>query len=187
MKINDNDYDHLIERVYDQYDDLVEMLVYRGLSMDDAHDVTQDVLIKVCRKIIQLRDPNKLKAWVRKIANREASKVLKKLAAEHEREISYVVNERTGDETDIYETLPDKETVEDIICNNESEEKLLELIGSIGETESAIFVLHNVNGYHLTEIASALEENESTVRSRHSRTRNKLKRVVGEAIGKGEL
>ena len=187
MKFNDNDYDRLIERVYDQYDGLVAMLMHRGLDMDDAQDVTQEVLIKACRKIKQLRDPNKIGAWIRKIANRDASKKLKELAAERDRQVSYIFNEKTGDETDIYDTVADKETVEDIVCRNESEEKLLELIDSVGEEESAIFVLHNDNGYHLKEIASALEAKETTVRSRHSRVRKKLQKVVGEAIGKGEL
>lgn len=185
--MKNNDFDHLIERIYDQYDDLVEMLVHRGLSMDDALDVTQEVLIKACNKIIQLRDPDKLRAWVRKIANREASKALKRLAAEREREVSYIANESTGEETDIYEIVPDEETVEDIVCRNEREERLLELIDSVGEEESAVFVLHNYNGYYLREIAGAMEVKESTVRSRHSRTRKKLQKVVGEAIRKGEL
>lgn len=187
MKNKDNDYDRLIARVYDQYDDLVEMLMYRGLSMDDAQDVTQDVLMKACRKIRQLREPEKLRAWIRKIAEREASRTFKKLAAKREREVSYIVDEKTEEETDIYEVVADKENVEDIVCSKESEEKLLDLIDSVGKEESDIFILHNVSGYPLTEIAKALDENKSTVRSKHSRTRKKLQRVVGEALGKEEL
>jgi len=40
MRNKGNEYDHLIERVYEHFDRLVEMLMYRGLSMDDALDVT---------------------------------------------------------------------------------------------------------------------------------------------------
>lgn len=187
MKKKENEYDHLLERIYDQYDPLVEMLVRKGLSMADAQDVTQEVLIKASRKIRQLRDPDKLKAWVRKIAERDANKALKKLNAEREMTTSYVVDEKTGAETDIYETIPHKETVEDVVCSKESKRKLYELIKSTGKDESEIFVLHNVGGYNLTEIADARDENQSTIRSKHSRTRKKLQKAVGEAIGKGEL
>lgn len=183
----DNEYDHLIKKAYAEFDGLVAMLMHKGLDMDDAMDVAQDVLVKACTKIGQLRDPDKLRAWLRRIAIRDAYKMRKKRAAEREREISYIVNESTGEETDIYDTVAAKETVEDIVCKNEREEKLLELIDSMGEEESAIFVKHHVDGYRLTEIASALEKNTSTVRCKHGRTKKKLKKVVGEAIGKGEL
>lgn len=187
MKNKDNEYDHLIDKIYDQYDPLVEMLVRKGLSMADAQDVTQEVLIKASRKIIQLRDPDKLTAWVRKIADRDANKAIKKLNAEREKTVSYVVDEKTGEETDIYETIPHKDTVEGTVCGKESRNKLYELIKNAGKDESDIFVLHNVGGYSLNEIADAREENRSTIRSKHSRTRKKLQEAVIESIGKGEL
>lgn len=187
MRNNENDYDHLIERVYEQYDQLVEMLMYRGLSMDDAMDVTQEVLIKACRKIRQLRDPAKLEAWLRKIAMRDAARAIKKLDAEKERTVSYIVSEATGEETDIYEVIPHKDNVEDTVCSNESKEKLHELINSVGKDKSDIFIKHNLEGYNLTEIADARGENQSTIRSKHIRTRKKLQRIVGEAIREEEL
>lgn len=187
MRNNENEYDHLIEKAYEQYDHLVEMLMRKGLSMDDAMDVTQEVLLKACRKIRQLRDPDKLKAWVNKIAIRDAARAIKKLDAEKERTVSYIVSETTGEETDIYEVMPHKDTVEDIVCSNESKEKLHELISSVGKDKSDIFIKHNVEGYNLTEIADARGENQSTIRSKHIRARKKLQTIVGEAIREEEL
>ena len=187
MRNKENEYDHLIEKVYDHFDRLVEMLMYRGLSMDDALDLTQEVLIKASRKIKQLRDPDKLEAWINKIANRDATRAIKKLAAERERTVSYIIDEKTGEEVDIYETLPHKDNVEDVVCSDESEKELRKLIRSVGKDKSDIFIKHNLEGYGLNEIATARNENQNTIRSTHVRTRKKLQAVVGEAMREEEL
>lgn len=166
--------DLLVERIYDQFDMVYEALIFKGMTRDDAHDVTQETLIKAVRKRRQLRDLDKLKPWLLKIADREAKHYLKKQTKRWDREVHTVTNVETGQEIDIFETVEDKETVEKIVCEAERRQKLQELINLLNKKERIIFVRHHFHGYRLKEIAEDLGIKETTVRSIHSRTCKKL-------------
>lgn len=172
MKNEDND--HLIERIYAYYDDVVVTLRRRGLPMDDAVDIAKEVLIKADRKCMQLRDPDKLRGWIMKIANREATRQLKKLSEKWDREVSSYHDLESGAEIAIYEFLPSQENVEEQICAAEGEKMILNLLDNLNDREQTIFIRHNIEGYMLKEVAEELGVKETTVRSIHSRAIKKL-------------
>ncbi len=173
MKNKDSDHDHLT-KIYGYFDDVVEYVMCLGLNMEDAMDVAQEVLIKACRKHFQLREPNKLRAWIMKIAYRDALRYLKKRSKQWKHEISYIKDIETGEEIDVYDILPATKSAEECACDDEGEARLFDILETLNEKEYVIFVMHNVRGYKLREIAELLDIKESTARSIHSRTRKKL-------------
>lgn len=173
MMNRDSEHDHLL-KIYGYFDDVVEYVRCLGLSKDDAYDMAQDVLIKADKKRLQLRDPDKLKAWIMKIAYRDTMRRLKKLSKQWKNEVSYVNDMETGEEFDIYELLPSVKSAEEYACDYETEYLLQDVLKELNDREQTIFVMHNVEGYKLKEIAELLDINESTVRSIHSRTCKKF-------------
>jgi len=182
MKKKVNEHDRYQE-IYGHFDDIVEYVMCLGMNMDDAEDVAQETLKKACMKHLQLRDPNKLRAWIMKIAYRNAMHQLKKLSKQWKHEASYVKDIETGEEIDIYEVIPAEKSAEECLCDFEREERLLDVLRELSDKEWHVFVKHNVEGYKLKEIAEMLDINESTVRSIHSRVRKKLAGKLEKLIG----
>jgi len=182
MKKKDNENDRLQE-IYGHFDDVVEYVMCFGMNMADAEDVAQETLKKACMKHLQLRDPDKLRAWIMKIAYRNAMHHLKKLSKQWKHETSYVKDTETGEEIDIYEMLPAVKSAEESLCDYEREDLLLDVLRELSDKEWHVFVRHNVEGYKLKEIAEMLDINESTIRSIHSRVRKKLAGRLEELMG----
>lgn len=185
MKVLEKEYDHLV-KIYSYFNDVVEYVVCLGLNLDDAQDVAQDVLVKACRKHLQLRDPDKMRAWIMKIAYREGMRYIKKLSKQWKREVSYVEDTKKDEEIDIYEVLPLVKSAEEEACDYEREDRLIDVLNELNDREWLVFVKHNVEGYKLKEIAEDNNINENTVRSIHSRTCKKLAAKLEKRIREEE-
>lgn len=180
----EKDYESLKKRIYDEYPAVIDRLAHRGVDSVDLEDIASNVMILAMRKRRQLRDADKLAAWLRKITDNEARAYLRRKARLWEREVSVISNMETGEEIDALDMLTAEYTVEEIVCSIEVRDKLMELIDCLNERESIIFNMHNVDGYKLNEIAKYLGLKESTVRSIHSRTCRKLKQRAKKILRK---
>ncbi len=49
-------------------EDIFRMVYYRTRSKMDAQDITQDILIQAYKSLTRLKDPNRFKPWLFKIA-----------------------------------------------------------------------------------------------------------------------
>lgn len=176
--------DHLIKRIYDMHDKVVEKLVRKGVDINEAPDLAVNILLDAVEAVAKLREEDKLETWVMVIAENKGNRYLKERAKHWEREISSVTNIETGEEIDIYETVADEITVEKILRRAEKTAMLGELLGCLNERERAIFFMHNLDEMTFREIAERLELNESTVRSIHSRCCRKLERCSENLYGK---
>ena len=67
--------DRLLRAVQQPLFDHIEFLLG---DADAAADVLQDVLVTVCRKLIQLHDPSLFRAWVFRIATRASLRALRR-------------------------------------------------------------------------------------------------------------
>lgn len=180
----EKDYEELKMRIYAEYPRIMDRLAFRGVSVDDVADIASQVMIIAMRKKHQLRDTDKLTALLGKIADHEAGRYLRKRAKLWEREVSMAAFMETGEEVDILETLAAEHTVEMVACSVEKRDMLMELVGCLNEKERVVFILHDIDGYKLREIAKYLGLKESTVRSIHSRTCHKLKHRAEELFRK---
>lgn len=62
-----NDGDEAFERLVDRHAGDIHRLAAAIVGIDDAGDVTQDVLLLAWRKLPSLRDPDLASAWIRRI------------------------------------------------------------------------------------------------------------------------
>jgi RNA polymerase sigma-70 factor (ECF subfamily) len=119
-----------------------------------AEDVLQDVFITICRKLKWLHDPRLYRAWVYRIATRQAFRQLRRDRSRAER--------FTSEELDaVLATTPARETL--------SEEEAAALERRLSELPGGprtVVVLHYLEGLTLREVADVLDVPLGTVKSR---------------------
>jgi RNA polymerase sigma-70 factor (ECF subfamily) len=129
--------------------------LYRYISKlvtrrDIAEDVLQEVLFRVCTKIVWLRDPELLRPWAFRIASRECFRRLR-------------LERRRGEEVLNLDTL---ETAANEGIPQEWEPRLLDWIDGLPPASRAVIVLHYLEEMSLAEVAAVLEIMPGTAKSR---------------------
>jgi RNA polymerase sigma-70 factor (ECF subfamily) len=120
---------------------------------EDAEDVAQDALTKAHRQLGQLRDRERLRAWLVRMAWRMAidrrGSDLRRLAREQTAHV----------------TAPPP-TSEDLALSAERSERLWAVIDSLSEKLRIVVVLNAIEGHDVAKVASMLGIPEGTVKSR---------------------
>lgn len=166
------------------HDAVVSKLVRRGVDMNEAPDLAVKILLDAVEAADQLRNTDKLEAWVMKIADNGVNKYLRSRAKRWEKEISSVSDMETGEEIDIYDMIADEMTVEKLINRAEKTEMLGTLMACLSDKERVVFMMHNLDGMKFREIAKLLDMNENTVRSIYRRCCRRLKAQADLIYGK---
>ena len=143
---------------HDVLDDILAALqrpLYRYISRllaqrETAEDALQEVLFRICRKIVWLRDPELLRPWAFRIASRECFRQLRS-------------EKRRGEETLDLDTL---ETGAGEGVPQEWEPRLLEWVDDLPPASRAVIVLHYLEEMSLHEVAAVLEILPGTAKSR---------------------
>jgi RNA polymerase sigma-70 factor (ECF subfamily) len=117
---------------------------------DTAEDVLQEVLFRICRKIVWLRDPELLRPWAFRIASRECFRMLRSQKRRGE-EMLDVDTPGTG----AGQSIP-----------QEWEPRLLDWVDELPPASRAVIVLHYLEELSLHEVAGVLEISPGTVKSR---------------------
>lgn len=174
------DYDKLIEIIYARNELITRRLKYKGVEDYDIPDLAIRIMLKAVSALYQLRNPKKLDSWLLAITENEANKYFRDRSAKWNREISAVYNSQTGEEVDIYETIPDEITIEIIMRRAEERNEINKLLLRLSEKERSVFLLRNLEKYKFKEIADGLGLNESTVRSHYRRSILKMRKYIDE-------
>lgn len=129
---------------------------------EDAADVVQDAMIKAYRSFASFRAESGLPAWLGRIVRNTALDELKRAVRKHEEAV---------------EILP--ETVGPGLERKAEERELQQIMGeAIGTLSDKLrepLVLYDIEGFSYDEIASLLELNLGTVKSRLNRAREALR------------
>jgi RNA polymerase sigma-70 factor, ECF subfamily len=158
-------------------DDIVAALqrpLYRYISRllthrETAEDALQEVLLRICKKIVWLRDPELLRPWAFRIASRECFRQLRS-------------EKRRGEEMLDLDTL---ETGESIA--QEWEPRLLDWVDELPPASRAVIVLHYLEELSLQEVAEVLEILPGTAKSRLAYGLARLRRhTAGTQMNTGE-
>lgn len=155
---------------------------------NDLHDMTQDVLLRMCRSIHTLRNPKTFKYWLNRIITNLFYDQLRK----EPRRLNTVSMDTPyadeGDEIRGTRDIPDESTApEKSILSGELDEKIREAIQSLPEHFRTIIVLREIQGLSYEEIASLTDSNLGTVKSRLARARSKLQEILEPYIKGKEL
>lgn len=132
-----------------------------------AEDILQNVFISIYRKLTWLSEPALFRAWVYRIASREAFKHL-------QREKRWATS--VSDE-ELLATIPAPEVV---IADTEWLAALPELVAQISPASRAVLILHYLQEMSLEEVAEVLGLALGTVKSRLSYGLASLRQLVAD-------
>lgn len=163
--------DKFVELLKPVYSELLRYCkaMFKNGSYDDAEDLFQNTLLKGLLKVGSLGDESKFKSWIFTIATREfvsmyRSSFWKKfvpLADEHENKFVHNVYDRSDNDYD------------KIILFN--------ALSKLSYKERSAILLFEIAGFSVQEIKSIQNErSDSAVKSRLSRARGKLNKIISE-------
>lgn len=131
-------------------------------NREDAEDVAQEALTKAHRQLGQLRDRERLRAWLVRMAWRMA---IDRRASDLRRQ--------TREQTATVVASPPSS--EDVALSAERAAHVWELIDGLSEKLRVVVILASIEGHELTEVASLLGIPEGTVKSRLFEARQQLR------------
>lgn len=165
-----------LEELVSRYQKLVYVTLYQlAPERNDITDLTQEVLLRMCRSIKSLRNPKTFKYWLNRIITnlfydelRKSPRQLKTISLD---EPVFEGDDDASPARDIpdVDDLPDK-----LALNSELDQKIRQAIQDLPEQFRTIIVLREIQGLSYEEIASLTETNIGTVKSRLARARLKL-------------
>lgn len=169
-----------LEELVNRHQRIVYVLLYQlAPERNDLMDLTQEVLLRMCRSIKSLRNPKTFKYWLNRIVTnlfydemRKAPKRLKTLSLD---EPAFSDDNPDGPSREISDTsaLP-----EHITLNTELDRKIHQAICELPEQFRIIIVLRELQGLTYEEIANLTHINIGTVKSRLARARVKLQTLL---------
>jgi RNA polymerase sigma-70 factor (ECF subfamily) len=141
-------------------------------SADDAEDVLQDSFLKGIENLESLRDDSKFRSWFFKIVTREFYSSVRKHFWKRFLPIENYMN------------LPEMPEVYDRMEQNENKAIIGRAMAKLSIKERAAILLFEIGGFSIEEIKDVQNEKSlSAVKSRLSRTREKLKKYITESGG----
>jgi RNA polymerase sigma-70 factor (ECF subfamily) len=181
-----------VRELGERYGSRIYQLALRQMkNREDAEEVTQDVLLKVYRKIGAFRGDAALSSWIYRITFNTAMSRLRTnrlaRAAAHERDrVEAAQNEsvdasRAALEPADWSSMPDEE-----LLRAQLRQAVADAIRELPEIYRAPVVLRDIEGLSTEEASSRLRLKDQTLKSRLHRGRVLLRRrlhVFGSGLG----
>ena len=142
-------------------------------NVEDAQDITQDVFLKIHRKLKSFRFRASFKTWVYRITINTALNMCRKRSKQSRKSREF---EKMLKITEVQEDIRSQ------IDKKESEERLEFLLELLKPEQRAVMVLREIEGLSYKEIARTLKINVNTVRTRLLRAR-----AILYTVGKKEV
>ncbi len=170
------------EDIVHQYERLVYATAYRMLNNhSDAQDVSQEVFIKVYKKLDSYKPTYSFGAWISTIASNTSIDYIRK----HKKQsLLSLDKEIEFEDSSVGLTLESNDlTPEQELIQKEKRELIQKAIELLDEESRELIILRDVNGIPYNEIAENLDLKLGTVKSKISRSRIKLQKII---LGFGE-
>jgi RNA polymerase sigma-70 factor (ECF subfamily) len=159
------------EELVARYDRKLFRIAYHILhNPDDAQDVVQDAFIKVLRNLGQFRADSKFSTWLYRIVVNQSLMELRKQRRKTPTAIDLSID---GDEEgqlpiDISDWRPNPE---EQYKESELRDLLTRLLMDLRPALRVVFIMHDIEGQPLREVADALDLTLSAVKTRSLRAR----------------
>lgn len=171
MAANESSADRFIRLVSPHERQLYFLCYHMMGNQQDAEDCAQEAMLKAYRAFDRFRGDSKLSTWLYTIASRVCTDLLRKrkelVSLDSLREEGF---EASSDEPSPYMSLE----------AGERRRLLQEAIQRLPAQQRQVVVLCDLNGLSYEEAAAALDCPVGTVRSRLSRGRQELKRILSQ-------
>jgi RNA polymerase sigma-70 factor (ECF subfamily) len=151
---------------YDRFQRDVNRLVWRLLGADPEHDdLVQQVFLIALRRVSQVRDPDKLTAWVRSVC---VSVVHDEIRKRRVRRLFL----RDAIPNEVYPNLVHDLEVRDFLL------RAKKILDDMPTNERMVFVLHVLEGKDLVDIAELCGHSFATAKRRLARAHRRLEKLV---------
>jgi RNA polymerase sigma-70 factor (ECF subfamily) len=140
----------------------------------------QETFLKAWKSASQYRqEASKFKTWVLRIARNSAIDYLRK-----RKYVVFSEFENDAGQNVLVETVPDPTELQDeLFARKEDSETLLKAVEQLSPEAREILLLHYTSGLTFQEIGDMLREPPNTVKSRHHRAIQSLKKLLGSPKG----
>lgn len=156
--------------IYDRYSDrLYDFCVGMLRDGDAAADCVQDVFVTAATKLVQLQDPNRLRAWLYAIARHEA---LARIRARR--------REMPSDE--LPETVSSEPDLATVAARNELAALIAEACGGLSDRDRTVYELAYRHGLDGPELADALGVSHTNANTLVGRLRDSIERSLGALL-----
>ena len=152
---------------------------------EDAEEIAQETLMKVFENLGQLREPERLKPWVFRIAKNACLMRRRKsvFAPRSEVSLDELMPDRSGDghgsrlEIADWSGLPDR-----LAMNIELHERLGKSVHELPEIYRSVFLLRDVEGLSTEQAAEVLEVTPEVIKQRLHRGRLILRKKLDDFL-----
>jgi RNA polymerase sigma-70 factor (ECF subfamily) len=179
------------EELVNRYERRIWTLAKRMVQhREDAEDVTQETFLTALEHLDELRDEERFGAWLVQIATRHAFRVLERRKRFPTQSLDELTEKTDGDEEG---TIPHPEFIadwrenpEELLMRAETRQLIEQALNELPEKYRLVFLLRDVEGLSVKEMAEALGISEANVKVRLLRARlqlrEKLTRYFGDEV-----
>lgn len=162
------------EALISPYMDTTYRLCLRLMGNEtDAADMAQEALVRAWRSLSTYKAQSRFSTWLYRITHNVCLDELRRRKI-RQTESLQELHEAGFDPAD------KAATPEIAVENKDMREQLIRAIGSLNEEHRAAIVLRDVHGLSYEEIASVLDMNLNTVKSRIARARTNLRSILSK-------
>ncbi|MBU3804127.1 MAG: sigma-70 family RNA polymerase sigma factor [Candidatus Cellulosilyticum pullistercoris] len=144
---------------------------------EEAYDAAQEVCIKIWKQIGTFKGQAKLSTWIYRMTTNQCLDILRKNKRKGQ-ELSLFLDEETGEEEKLTDQTAIWQDVSSHIEQKELGEVIRQGIGELKEDYQVVIVLRDIEQRSYEEIANILEISLGTVKSRLSRARSALRKIL---------
>ena len=159
--------------------DVYSMLCRMTSDQEEAADLTQETFLKALRSVKTFRGDCSLKTWLFRIAINESRNRFR-WWKRRSRDKTLSIDASIGEsDTQLWETISDRSaSPEEVTLTRERSQKVANAIAGLKKIYRDAVTLCDIEGLSYEECAIALETNVGTVKSRISRGREVLRKVL---------
>lgn len=172
--------DAAFERLVEHCGPRVYALVYRMIGhREDAQDVVQEVFLRVYQSLPRFRAESSFNTWMYRIVVNLCHDELDR-RRRSPRTISEIEVADADTPIILLEQMTNGETPEDLCIRSERQYQLERLILQLPAQHRILVLLHDIQGMRYDEIATVLNMNVGTVKSRLNRAHHQLREKILE-------
>lgn len=165
------------EKLVIEHEKIVYNIIYRIMNnSEDTYDLSQETFIKAYTNIKQFNGESKFSTWLYRIATNASLDELRKRKGKETFSMDQTI---AGKDSDIIPEYEDEsQDIEEKIMEKEQTYIIECALKELSETHRAVMVLREMQDLSYDEIAETLEITLGTVKSRISRARQEMKKII---------
>ncbi len=168
---------YAFEVLVKRYEKLVYNVAYKMMNnKEDSEDISQIVFIKIYKKLDSFKEGNSFKAWICTITSNAC---IDEIRSRKNKQTFSLDKNIEGEENEFKKEVASTEaTPEEAMINKENRKLLLDSIQELDEEQRQFIVLRDIQDLSYDEIATQLNLKLGTVKSKISRSRTKLQKII---------